>query len=102
MIREAVRTDLEGLLKLYMQLHDNPFPEIDERVSGIWDTMMLDSSHHVIVAEEDFAKDIAIRNNCTRLMLMTGSKEQSTLNFYERAGYDPNDKKAFVQWLIER
>ena len=49
----------------------------------------------------DFAKDIAIRENCTRLMLMTGSKEKSTLDFYEKAGYDPNNKKAFVQWLID-
>ena len=49
----------------------------------------------------DFAKDIAISENCTRLMLMTGSKEKSTLDFYEKAGYDPNNKKGFVQWLID-
>jgi hypothetical protein len=30
---------------------------------------------------------------------MTGSKENSTLRFYEHAGYNQHDKKAFIQWL---
>jgi hypothetical protein len=29
----------------------------------------------------------------------TGSKLDSTLSFYERAGYNKNDKTAFIQWL---
>jgi len=32
-------------------------------------------------------------------MLMTGSKRQSTLRFYERAGYRSDVKTAFLQWL---
>jgi len=32
-------------------------------------------------------------------MLLTGSKENSTIEFYERAGYNSNDKTAFIQWL---
>ena len=146
MIREINSDDLSGLLKLYKHLHDNPFPELDSRVLGVWETILSDKNHHIIVADEDgmivstcvcviipnltrgqrpfalvenvvthpdfrgkgfatacldFAKDIALRENCTRLMLMTGSKEKSTLDFYEKAGYDPNNKKAFVQWLID-
>ena len=31
MIREAVTTDLEGLLELYTYLHGNPIPEKDKR-----------------------------------------------------------------------
>ena len=27
MIREIVKNDLDGLLRLYMQLHNNPMPE---------------------------------------------------------------------------
>ena len=46
-----------------------------------------------------FAKKIALKNNCYKIMLMTGSKEKSTLNFYKRAGYNANDKTAFIQWL---
>lgn len=33
------------------------------------------------------------------MMLFTGSKRQSTLDFYEHAGYNNLDKAAFVQWL---
>lgn len=144
MIREAVENDLNGLLKLYMQLHDNPFPDIDDRINNIWDSIMSDPNHHIIVAEEegcivsscvcviipnltrgqrpyafienvvtdekwrkkglataclDFARGIAESENCYKMMLLTGSKEKSTLDFYERAGYNKNDKTAFIQWL---
>ncbi|NLB29193.1 MAG: GNAT family N-acetyltransferase [Clostridiales bacterium] len=47
----------------------------------------------------NFARDIAKRENCYKIMLMTGSKEESTLRFYERAGYNRSDKTAFIQWL---
>ncbi len=33
------------------------------------------------------------------MMLLTGSKLDSTLNFYENAGYNKNDKTAFIMWL---
>ena len=45
------------------------------------------------------AKNIAIENNCYKIMLMNGSKLESTLDFYRRAGYNSNDKTAFIQWL---
>ena len=144
MIREAVKDDLNGLLTLYMQLHDNPFPDINDRINSIWDSIISDPNHHIIVAEEDgmivsscvcviipnltrgqrpyafienvitdekwrkkglataclnYARDIAVNENCDKMMLLTGSKEQSTLDFYERAGYNKNDKTAFIQWL---
>jgi GNAT superfamily N-acetyltransferase len=47
----------------------------------------------------DAARALAARDNCYKLMLMTGSKQESTLLFYERAGYNRTDKTAFVQWL---
>lgn len=144
MIREAEKTDLEGLLKLYTQLHDNPFPEVDKRISDIWENMINDPFHHVIVAEEngiivsscicvvipnlthdqrpyalienvithkeyrcrglataclDYARNAAIAHGCYKIMLLTGSKEKSTLDFYEHSGYNRNDKTAFIQWL---
>ena len=144
MIREITEKDFDGLMTLYMQLHDNPFPEKDERVMSIWNTVLKDENHHIIVAEEDgkivsscvcviipnltrgqrpyafvenvvtdkdyrkkglataclnYAKEIAKRENCYKIFLMTGSKEKSTLDFYERAGYNKNDKTAFIIWL---
>lgn len=144
MIREIAEKDLDGLLRLYMQLHDNPFPEKDDRVLGVWKDILDDKNHHLIVAEENgeiiascvcvvipnltrgqrpyafienvitdkdhrkkgyataclyFAREIAVRENCYKMMLLTGSKEKSTLDFYEQAGYNRNDKTAFIQWL---
>lgn len=47
----------------------------------------------------NFAKHISIENNCYKMMLLTGSKEEKTLDFYSKAGYNSTDKTAFIQWL---
>lgn len=47
----------------------------------------------------NYAKDIATEENCYKIMLMTSSKDDSTLSFYENAGYNRQDKTAFIQWL---
>ena len=144
MVREITENDFDQLMKLYMQLHDNPFPEKSEHVMAVWDSILADENHHIIVAEEegsivsscvcviipnltrgqrpyafienvitdekyrnkglataclDFAREIARRENCYKMMLLTGSKQDSTLKFYEQAGYNKNDKTAFIQWL---
>ena len=144
MIREISENDFDGLMKLYMQLHNNPFPDKDDRITEIWKSIVNDKNHHIIVAEEDdrivsscvcviipnltrnqrpyafienvitdkeyrkkglataclnYAKALAKQENCYKMMLLTGSKENSTLHFYEQAGYNSNDKTAFIQWL---
>lgn len=144
MIREITENDFDQLMTLYMQLHDNLFPEKDKRIIDIWNSILADSNHHIIVAEEDgtivsscvcvvipnltrgqrpyalienvitderyrkrglatacldFARNIARQENCYKIMLLTGSKQESTLKFYEQAGYNKQDKTAFIQWL---
>lgn len=144
MIREIVNEDFNGLMELYMQLHDNPMPEKTSKVMELWNRILKDKEHHIIVAEEEgrivsscvcviipnlthnqrpyafienvvtdkdyrnkglataclnYAKEIAVKEKCYKLMLLTGSKKESTLNFYERAGYNQNDKTAFIQWI---
>ena len=47
----------------------------------------------------NYAKQIAEDNNCYKMMLLTGSKEEATLNFYRQAGYNSSDKTAFIQWI---
>ena len=47
----------------------------------------------------NYAKEIAIKNNCCKMMLLTGAKKESTLEFYKKAGYNSEDKTAFIQWL---
>lgn len=46
-----------------------------------------------------YAKEIAKREHCYKIMLMTGSKKESTLNFYKQAGYNSEDKTAFICWI---
>ena len=53
MIREIEKDDIDGLLKLYMQLHNNPMPEKTSELLQIWDAIFQDKNHHIIVAEED-------------------------------------------------
>ena len=47
----------------------------------------------------DYARRIALDNNCYKMMLLTGSKKPETWHFYEKAGYNRNDKTAFYQKL---
>ena len=47
----------------------------------------------------NYAKEIARKENCYKMMLLTGSKDPKTLRFYESAGYNSSDKTAFIQWL---
>ncbi len=143
-IREAEERDLQGLLQLYTQLHDNPIPELNEKLYSLWHQILSEHNHHIligcledtiiascvviivpnlthnqqpyalvenVITEEQFrnkgygtdllnaAKELAIRENCYKIMLMTGSKKESTLNFYEKAGYNKLDKTAFIQWI---
>lgn len=47
----------------------------------------------------NYAKEIAKEENCYKMMLLTGSKEEATLRFYGNAGYNSTDKTAFIQWI---
>lgn len=144
MIREINENDLEGLLQLYLQLHENTMPYKTDELMALWNGILNDKNHHIIVAEIkgqivsscvcniiqnlthgqrpyalienvvtdeafrkqglatgclNYAKDIALKENCYKLMLLTGSRNESTLQFYEKAGYNRNDKTAFIQWI---
>lgn len=144
MIRQATPQDLHALLLLYTQLHDNPMPEETDALQALWQRILRDPDHHILVCEEEgaivsscvlvvvpnlthaqrpyalienvitaqscrgrglasaclaAAREIAVQQNCYKIMLLTGSKLPSTLEFYRRAGYNSEDKTAFIQWL---
>ena len=144
MIRELTENDFDGLMQLYTHLHDNPVPQKSGEILALWQRILNDKDHHIIVAVEndrivsscvcviipnlthgqqpyalienvvtdpqyrgrglataclDYAREIAQNNGCYKMMLLTGSKLESTLKFYERAGYNRQDKTAFIQWL---
>lgn len=144
MVREAKREDLDGILELYLCLHEESVPEQSEYLRHTWEQIMQDENHHLIVNEVDgqivsscvcviipnltrnvrpyafienvvthsgfrerglasecldFARELARKRNCYKMMLLTGSREEKTLNFYKNAGYNSTDKTAFIQWL---
>ena len=144
MVREARREDLDAVLNLYLCLHETSVPEPTEHLAAVWEQILSDENHHLLVCEMDgeivsscvcviipnltrnvrpyafvenvvthsahrgkgyatqcldCAKAVAESRNCYKMMLLTGSKEQKTLDFYARAGYNCTDKTAFVQWL---
>ncbi|MGN0473073.1 MAG: GNAT family N-acetyltransferase [Lachnospiraceae bacterium] len=47
----------------------------------------------------NYARQLAKEEHCYKMMLLTGSKEESTLRFYRNAGYNSSDKTAFIQWI---
>ena len=72
------------------------------RSYGLIENVVTDEKHRnrgIATSVLNYAKALAVRENCYKLMLMTGSKLSSTLSFYERAGYNRTDKTAFIQWL---
>ncbi len=144
MVREAKREDLGEILKLYLYLHEESVPEPSEYLSAVWEQIVSDRNHHLLVNVIDgkivsscvcviilnltrnvrpyafvenvvthadyrghgyatecleFAKSIAEKSNCYKMMLLTGSKKKTTLDFYKNAGYNCADKTAFIQWL---
>lgn len=144
MVREIKQNELFDLLELYLNLHESSVPKMTEHLKSVWDTIINDNNHHIIVNEQDgkivsscvcviipnltrnvrpyafvenvvthsdyrgkgyatdclnYAKELAKKAECYKMMLLTGSKEDSTLNFYTKAGYNSTDKTAFIQWL---
>ena len=47
----------------------------------------------------NYAREIAEKANCYKMMLLTGAKNEATLRFYGNAGYNSTDKTAFIQWI---
>ena len=45
------------------------------------------------------AVEIAREAGCYKIMLLTGAKDDATLDFYRRVGFNCADKTAFIRWL---
>jgi len=144
MIREIQTSDLDKLLNLYLFLHENELPAPDDNLKSLWEQIINDPNHHIVIAEENnilvsscvcviipnltcgmrpyalienvvthksyrsrghataclaYAKSIAKDTGCYKIMLLTSSKEESTHKFYRGAGYNSDDKTAYIQWL---
>lgn len=53
MIREIHKDDFQGLSELYTHLHGNKPITRNEKNESIWNAILSDENHHIIVAEED-------------------------------------------------
>lgn len=143
MIREITNSDYDGLMSLYLHLHETEIPPFSQ-VKPVWEHILADENYHIIVAEEDgqivssctcvvvpnltrggrpyarvenvvthsehrgrglataclnYARELAVKAGCYNIALLTSSKNEKTLKFYENAGYKPNEKTGFIQWL---
>ena len=47
----------------------------------------------------EFAKTLAKEKHCHKIMLITQRQEESTLRFYDNAGFQRNGRTAFVTYL---
>ncbi len=142
-IREINNSDYNGLMELYLHLHETDVPDY-ETAAKTWEHILADENYHIIVAEEDGkivssctvvvvpnltrgvrpyarvenvvthadylgkglatacldrAREIAVEAGCYNIALLTGSKEESTLKFYENAGYKRGEKTGFIIYL---
>ncbi len=50
-IQRANKDDLSELLRLYTQLHDNPLPEISSTLLELWNNIMSDKNHYILVGK---------------------------------------------------
>ena len=53
MVREARKEDLDSMLKLYLFLHEESIPEMNEHLEKTWNQIIEDPNHHLIVNEID-------------------------------------------------
>ena len=53
MTREIQKSDLEALLDLYLSLHETSIPEDTPALRKVWENILQDANHHVIVCEEN-------------------------------------------------
>lgn len=74
----------------------------DQRPYALIENVITDKAHRnkgFASTVLNHAKKIAEKEHCYKIMLLTGSKLESTLKFYERCGFNRNDKTGFVLWL---
>ncbi len=146
MVRIAKESDLESILELYLDLHEDSVPDDSEKRRAIWERILSDDNYNLIVYEiEDkivssctclivpnltrnlssyalvenvvtkkeyegmgyarecleYAQQIAVDNDCYKMMLITGSKDERTHRFYQSMGYSSEGKTAYVHMLRE-
>lgn len=145
-IRKVQKQDLQALLSLYSQLHNNEISNIEDMLLSLLNDISGEKKINIIVAVENkkvlstctivaiknhilqqrpnafiesivtdidhrrkglataclnFAKEIAILDNCNEIMIMKDFEQEETVSFYEGAGFNSKDETAFILFLNE-
>ena len=69
------------------------------RPYGVVENVVTHSAHRRCghgTAVLEVALSHAWSEDCYKVMLLTGRKDEATLSFYRSAGFDPNGKQAFI------
>lgn len=143
-IREVLKSDLDGLMELYLHLHEKEKLRETPELVSLWEEILADENYHILVVEADGkivssvtlvvvknltrgmrpyalienvvthrdyrnrgyasalmnkAVEIAENSGCYKVMLLTGAKDENTLRFYEKCGFNSRDKTAFIKWI---
>lgn len=101
MIREIVKDDLDDLLRLYMQLHNDLMPEKTPELLRIVDTILQDKNHHVIVAEENGK----IVSSCVCVIIPNLTHDQRPYAIVENVITDERYRKkglATHAWIMQK
>ena len=80
---------------------------IENLTNNLWPYALIENvvthtdyrGRHFAATLMNRAVEIAAEFGCYKVMLLTGSKKESTLRFYENCGFNRKDKTAFIKWL---
>ena len=87
-----------------MHPHDSSKPTQGQRPYAFIENVVTAKNHRrkgLATRCLSYAKELAEKEGCYKIMLMTGVKDEYISEFYMKAGYNKNDKTAFIQWLNE-
>lgn len=104
MIREANINDFDGLSELYTNLHSNkPIPKTEVNIE-MWNGIIADENHHVIVADEN--GKIVSSCICVVIPNLTHNQQPYALienvvthKDYRKNGYNSVEKTGYIQRL---
>lgn len=79
MVRLAREDELESILELYLDLHENKVPEDSEKRRAVWNKIMQDENYNLIVNEVDGI----IVSSCTCIVIPNLTRQITPYAFVE-------------------
>lgn len=97
-IREIQHSDLSQLLELYSFLHSNTIPLQNSEIEGIWNDILNDPNHHIIVG---LVNDIII-SSCVLIIVPNLTHKQRPYALIENVITHPEHRaKGYATKLLD-